>query len=137
MLSTLRGGAIGAVAGFTFHLLRSGNGGGGFAARSRQGSVAAFRLSGLFAAYSGLRGVIKRFSNRDALACMGAGGAVVCGTVLADASRLQFLQQYYGSILGKGGPAPVGLCIVSSFASGAFLLGGIDLALLHGAGVQW
>ena len=144
--SALRGGGFGALLGLSFHAI----GGNVVRAQGRtsltpahiakEGGLAALRLSAVFAGYGIARGLIKRAVPSDALACMGAGGAVVCGATLVDQSRLALLQHYFASALktGKGGPpVPTSLLYVSSFASGAFLLGGLDLALIHGLGVRW
>ena len=147
--STLRGGALGAAVGLGFHAI-----GGGLArARgqragltaalvARQGALAALRLGALGAGYAAVRGGLRRALGSDALACMGAGGAVVCGATLAPPSRLAFLQGYYASVLARGGaapgaPVPLHLLLVTSFASGAIVLGGLDLALMHGLRLRW
>lgn len=143
--STLRGAALGGALGLGFHAI-----GGGLAVAqgqraslttahvTRQGALAALRLSGLFAGYAAARGALRRALGSDALACMGAGGAVVCGATLAQPSRLAFLQNYYGSVLGRGGPPlPLHLLLVTSFASGAIVVGGLDLALMHSLHVRW
>jgi hypothetical protein len=149
-LSTLRGGAAGAAVGLGFHAI-----GGGLARAqgqragltaahvARQGALAAARLAALGAGYAAVRGGLRRALGSDALACMGAGGAVVCGATLAQPSRLAFLQGYYASVLARGGggvpaaPVPLHLLLVTSFASGAIVLGGLDLALLHSLRMRW
>ena len=147
--STLRGGAAGAALGLLFHAV------GGSVARAqgrsgltpahiaRQGGLAALRLSGLFAGYSAARGLLRRATGSDALACMGAGGGVVASATLLQPSRQAFLQHYFGSVLGRLGqgaaaaPVPLHLLLVTSFASGAIVLGGLDLALLHALHLRW
>jgi hypothetical protein len=142
--STLTGGAFGGVLGLGFHLV------GGSVVRAqgrdsltsahivRQGSLAALRLSGLLAGYSLAKGLLRRALGSDALACMGAGGAAVCSVTALDPSRQALLQRSLTAALGKGGPpVPTSLLLVSSFASGAFVVGGLDLALLHGLRWRW
>ena len=103
-----------------------------------KGGAAALRLSLVFGGYSFIRGGIKSLVNSDALACMGAGGTAVALPILLDPSRRATLGQYFSKTLSLGkAPPPFHLLVVSSFASGAFIVGGIDLALIKGLGVRW
>jgi len=136
--STLRGACIGVILGGGYHVLLGTSQGSSVATVAQRGGHAAMRLSVLLGGYTFLRGTIKSMVGTDALACLGAGGTVVAVATMGDSARRANLSQYFSKILSQGNRAPpLHLVVVSSFASGALTLGGVDLALRHGLGVTW
>jgi hypothetical protein len=105
-----------------------------------QAAPAAARLSGVFAAYTGIRGVLHDAAAvSDAVSCALAGGCVVAGATAASPSRIALIQSSVErATRGRlGGALPRHVVIASSFMSGIVTLGGADLLVVKPLGLRW
>lgn len=107
---------------------------------AKEAAFATGRVGAVFAGYTALRAGAQAATGSDALACMGAGAAVVATATAANPARVTLLQASLAAAMRQprsaAGAVPMHLVLAAAAASGAFTLGGVDL-VLHHAGLAW